>query len=64
MDGERLFEPQKKNKEPENQAPTGEVALDLDGQTVEEEPGGDTIQLNAFEEQTGELPPAEETDGG
>ena len=55
----------KKNKEPENQAPTGEVALDLDGQTVEEEPGGDTIQLNAFEEQTGELPlpTAEETDG-
>ena len=55
----------KKNKEPENQAPTGEVALDLDGQTVEEEPGGDTIQLNAFAEQTGELPlpTAEETDG-
>ena len=55
----------KKNKEPENQAPTGEVALDLDGQTAEEEPGGDTIQLNAFEEQTGELPlpTAEETDG-
>ena len=55
----------KKNKEPENQAPTGEVALDLDGQTVEEEPGGDTIQLNAFEKQTGELPlpTAEETDG-
>ena len=55
----------KKNKEPENQAPTGEVALVLDGQTVEEEPGGDTIQLNAFEEQTGELPlpTAEETDG-
>lgn len=55
----------KKNKEPENQAPTGEVALDLDGQTVKEEPGGDTIQLNAFEEQTGELPlpTAEETDG-
>ena len=55
----------KKNKELENQAPTGEVALDLDGQAVEEEPGGDTIQLNAFEEQTGELPlpTAEETDG-
>lgn len=55
----------KKNKEPENQAPTGEVALDLDGQTAEEELGGDTIQLNAFEEQTGELPlpTAEETDG-
>lgn len=55
----------KKNKEPENQAPTGEVALDLDGQTVEEEASGDTIQLNAFEEQTGELPlpTAEETDG-
>ena len=56
----------KKTKEPENQALTGEVALDLNGQTVEEEPDGDTIQLNAFEEQTGErpLPPAEEeTDG-
>lgn len=56
----------KKTKEPENQTSTGEVALDLNGQTAEEEPDGDTIQLNAFEEQTGErpLPPAEEETAG